>query len=440
MASISKLASGKFRVRWVAPDGSRSSRTFARKTDARVFANEIETDKQRGTYLDPEGAKTAFCIWAEECFSGRLNLRPATKARDESLLNNHILPVFGAAPLGLIDKLSIRRWIGDLADDYEPATVRECYRLLSGIMLAAVDERLIPESPCRRIPLPRIEPKEKRFLSPAQVIMLADRAGPLYRTLIYCGAYLGCRWQEFAGLKRKNLDLVNRRLRIVGTVERIGGQYRYVEDVKSRSSLRTLVIPWFLAEMLGQHLSQAPEGEFVFPSPDGRMLRYDNFRTRVWNKIVAEAALAPLTFHELRHTAAAIMIDQGADPLQIQRRLGHKDITTTYKHYGHLFPNREDGLNEALEEVFRKANSESEWPQIGHEGADNVREIDARLTKKGSSPAGSDRGRYWDRTSDLLLVRQVPVRLSPDAHPALGLASRGLSSFPKLSRERSSLC
>ena len=49
------------------------------------------------------------------------------------------------------------------------------------------------------------------------------------------------------------------------------------------------------------------------------------------------------------------MIDQSADPLQVQRRLGHNDIRTTLRCYGHLFPNREDDLNDALEKVYREA-------------------------------------------------------------------------------------
>jgi integrase len=64
---------------------------------------------------------------------------------------------------------------------------------------------------------------------------------------------------------------------------------------------------------------------------------------------VETSGLAPLTFHELRHTAAAFMINDGADPLQVKRRMGHEDIRTTFETYGHLFPDREDELVAALE-------------------------------------------------------------------------------------------
>jgi len=49
------------------------------------------------------------------------------------------------------------------------------------------------------------------------------------------------------------------------------------------------------------------------------------------------------------------MIDQGADPLQVQRRLGHKDISTTLRIYGHLFPERDDELTQRLDRAYRRA-------------------------------------------------------------------------------------
>jgi hypothetical protein len=93
----------------------------------------------------------------------------------------------------------------------------------------------------------------------------------------------------------------------------------------------------------------------VFSAPKGGFLRYDNFRTRVWTPAVERAGLAPLTFHCLRHTAAAFMIDDGADPLQLQRRMGHQDIRPNLDTYGHLFAEREDALVDALDRRRRVA-------------------------------------------------------------------------------------
>ncbi|CAN5506898.1 hypothetical protein BH20ACT21_BH20ACT21_03820 [soil metagenome] len=70
---------------------------------------------------------------------------------------------------------------------------------------------------------------------------------------------------------------------------------------------------------------------------------------------VERAELVPLKFHELRHTAVVFMIVDGADPLQVKRRMGHEDIRTTFDTYGHLFPDREEDLVAALEGRKRRA-------------------------------------------------------------------------------------
>ena len=76
-----------------------------------------------------------------------------------------------------------------------------------------------------------------------------------------------------------------------------------------------------------------------------------------------ESRLGNVTPHALRHTAAAIMIDQGADPLQVQRRLGHKDISTTLRIYGHLFPERDQELTQRLDRAYRRAAASPPRPE-----------------------------------------------------------------------------
>jgi integrase len=125
---------------------------------------------------------------------------------------------------------------------------------------------------------------------------------------------------------------------------------------KSGAALRTLKVPEFLREMLAWHLGEFPSADWAFPAPEGGFLRYDNFRRRVRAPSVKAAGLSPLTFHQLRHTAAAFMIDDGADPLQIKRRMGHEDVRTTLNLYGHLFPDREEELVAGLDRRKAKAD------------------------------------------------------------------------------------
>jgi integrase len=93
----------------------------------------------------------------------------------------------------------------------------------------------------------------------------------------------------------------------------------------------------------------------------------------VWGRALAslgwvdEHPLAGLVFHELRHTAAALAIAQGAHPLAIKERLGHSSITVTIDRYGGLFPSLDESLSDALDGVLRAslaANPRPEAPQV----------------------------------------------------------------------------
>ena len=373
MAWPRKLPSGKWQGQYRDSTGQiRSAGTFLRRSDALAAANEQDRRIRLGEWADPALGRTTLAEFAGRILNSRRDLRPASKARDESYLRNHILPVFGATSLVRIRRLDIERWIAALADDKElaPKTVRECHRILGGILADAVDYNLISDNPCRpgrRVKyLPRIEAKERRYLTPTEADGLAEAMDHRYSSLVYVGAYLGLRWGELAGLKRTHLNLFKGQVKIVGSLERVDNTYRYVEETKTVNSRRTIPIPGFLADMLKQHLTDAPDSEFVFPAPKGGFMRYHGWRRRFWNPAVDRTGIEHCTPHALRHTAAAIMIDQGANPVAVQRRLGHKDIRTTLQLYGHLFPEQDDLLTTRLNDLFFSVRSEDLAAHVLH--------------------------------------------------------------------------
>lgn len=365
MAAIDRLPSGKWRVRWRGPGGERGQRVFMRKTDASEFGKRMDADVLRGNYIDPRSGEILLSTYAWRVMEGRLNIRPATRSRDESHLRNHIEPTFGKKPIASIQKPAVKAWVRMLSEEkgLAPRTVRECYRILGSILREAVDDRLISESPCRRVPLPRVENKEKRFLTPQEVDRLADAFDPRYSALVYVGAYLGLRWGEMAGLKREHLKLhvAGRpaQIAVVGSLERVGNGWRYVEETKTSQGRRNLTVPAFLVDMLQEYLKTAPESEYLFAGPEGGFLQYHNFVKRFWKPAVEAAGLAPLTIHELRHTCAALLIKQGANVLAVQKRLGHKDVRTTLGTYGHLFPEQDEAVVESLDREYRLSQEAS---------------------------------------------------------------------------------
>jgi len=95
VASISKERNGHWRLRWRTPEGNSRSRTFTRKVDAERHLVAIEHSKNSGGYVDPTAGRTLLADLAEQWMESRLDIRRATRARDESLIRNHLLPSFG---------------------------------------------------------------------------------------------------------------------------------------------------------------------------------------------------------------------------------------------------------------------------------------------------------------------------------------------------------
>jgi hypothetical protein len=197
-----------WRARYWGPDGSQHSRSFARRADAQRWLAEVAHDKNRGHWTNPALGRVRFAAWVEEWQETTNNVRPTTALRDRMLLDRYLLPRFGLLPLASIGQRDVRAWVTELAaKGLAPATVHKCYQVLTKILAAAVEGGMLPRSPCRQIPLPRIERAEMRFLTVAEVRRLAVAVGPSYRALILLGAYGGLRIGEMAGLRRKRLDL-----------------------------------------------------------------------------------------------------------------------------------------------------------------------------------------------------------------------------------------
>ncbi|MFN2557789.1 MAG: tyrosine-type recombinase/integrase [Nitriliruptorales bacterium] len=112
-------------------------------------------------------------------------------------------------------------------------------------------------------------------------------------------------------------------------------------------------MPQFVVEELAAHLTSRPADPeaLVWTSPQGGPLRYSNFMKRA--RAVDAAQLGRLTPHELRHTAASLLIAEGASPKSVQAQLGHASITVTLDIYGYLWPEHLDDVMARFDERHR---------------------------------------------------------------------------------------
>jgi len=366
---VDRLPSGRWRARYLGPDGHRHSSTFRKKGDADAFLNGQQTDQGRGVWVDPRLGRTPLGEWVERWWATTTNLRPSTRARDWGYIDRYILPPFKDQAIGEVTQLDVRAWVAELsATGLAPATVVKAYQILGKLLAAAVDGGLIATTPCRRVPLPRVEREEMRFLTPEQVATLAESIHPRYRALVLVGAYGGPRIGEMAGLRRSRVDPLRSRIDIAEICVEVRGHLTFGPP-KTRAGRRMVTLPRFVAEALAHHLATfvAPGPDaFVFPAPAGGALRVPSWRRRFWAPAVVAAGLEPLRAHDLRHTAVALWIAQGANPKQVAARAGHSSVSFALDRYGHLFPEADEALLVGLEAAHNAASAESLRSRSGH--------------------------------------------------------------------------
>lgn len=358
MAWTRKLPSGKWQGCYRdLHSRTRTAGAFIRKQDAKDAAAEQEAKMRRGDWIDPSRGRESFSEWAGTYMATSFDQRASSQARDESYYRIHILPAFGPSALAEIEPGDVQRWVTALSTGLAPASVAIAYRILSQIMRAAEDAGYIGRSPCRGVRLPRVVRHEMRFLSAGELERLADAAPARFRAMIVTAGYLGLRWGEVAGLKRTRLNLLQGTLEVSEILVEVAGALSFGEP-KTNASRRLLSLPAFLVDELKQHIEDhSTHPELVFAGRDGGALYRGAFRRRVWLPAVESSDLAPLRFHDLRHTAAALMIASGTHPKVVQSRLGHASITTTLDLYGHKLPGLEEAVVTGLEEAHRAARA-----------------------------------------------------------------------------------
>jgi integrase len=364
MAHIEKRGPRRWRARYRGPDGRERSRTFERRIDAERWVVGQEAGKLTGAWVDPALGRITFAEWAERWGATTVDLRSTTRALNLGVLRNYLLPRFGRWPLAKITTADVKAMVAEeSAGELSPSAVRRHAIILGTILGGAVEDGRIARNPVRGVKLPPENARPMRFLEPDELTRLAEAHPSFYRPLVLTAGYVGLRWGELAGLALDHVDLLRRTIRVDRQLVEVGGAVSFGPP-KTRAGIRTVTMPRALGEILAEHFASPAvrSSGLAFPGPKGALLRRSNFR-RVWAKACSEAGLDGLVFHELRHTAAALAIAQGAHPLAIKERLGHSSITVTMDRYGGLFPRLEEAIGEGLDGVLRDSLAASVRPE-----------------------------------------------------------------------------
>jgi integrase len=396
-----------YQARWRPPgdgrDSERRTKSFPSRREATRWIAQMDADHARGTLTDPRlAAHTLNAVTAEWRAAEFHHLKRKTKTGYDNILSKHIEPAFGDRKLSAITPAHIQTWVNKLAADHRLSTARNVYGVLARVMGFAVRRRYLAIDPTQSVRLPRSKHehathrKDQVIITPDEIRQLAHRMPTDgYKAAVYVAAYCGLRAGELWSLQRRHVDLLRRTV----TVERAQteDQGLVYDFPKSAAAHRTISIPKPVADLLEAHLAADPAtandpDALVFLTPTGHPVRQSNFYKRVFvpaaRKTLPERAAAaerrkqadraaakkppltahrlqmisPLRFHDLRHTCASLCLSQTPNLHLVKQRLGHEDIRTTINQYGHMVPNVDAALADALGALFDQPAADNVVP------------------------------------------------------------------------------
>jgi integrase len=267
----------------------------------------------------------------------------------EGLLRSRIVPALGDFHLNRIDAAVVDAWIGSMVDEgLSPSRIRQAHQTLGAMMKLAVRRGMISSNACDGTTLPTQQQREQRFLTAEELAALATAMPEHLAAATWTLGVGGLRFGEMAALERPDVDVLRRRIDVSKSVTEINGRL-FVGETKNRKT-RSVAVPQILAVIINDHLTRHDSG-VAFPDTKGGRLRVSNFRGRVL-KACGAAGLEPIRTHDLRHTAAGLMLAVEPDLYLVMRQLGHSSIAVTVDCYGHLLPGRADQVADKLDAML----------------------------------------------------------------------------------------
>lgn len=321
---------------------SKSRREVAKKLAAAI------AERDKGLVFDSES------LTLEEYLSRWLRsvkgtIRPRAYLRYEQSCRLHINPCLGSTKLHKLKPMQLQDLYRKKLDSgLAPRSVQIVHATLNKALKQAVGWLLIPTNPAESAKSPKASVREMTPLSEEQAkIFLKTAKGDKLEALYVLAITTGMRQGELLGLRWSDVDLDTGIVRVKRTV--YNGQ---IHPPKTKRGNRSIALT---KEAVVALLNHEKRSEWVFSTKTGNTLSCQNINQRSWKPLLKKAGLPTNTrFHDLRHTAATLLLTKGVHPKIVQELLGHSSISITLDTYSHVLPNMQSEAVRAMDSFFEK--------------------------------------------------------------------------------------
>jgi integrase len=331
--------------------GRRRAKKIGDKTTALEVARKIRQRLTAGdlSLLESDPGQTFrsyASAWLQDGEAGR---KASTHRFYRFNLDLHICPILGDRPIAALKRADCRELMAACrGKGLKPASMRGVNRTLSVVLSQAVEDAILPANPAFRMgkhlrsgdELPaEIQPLTRDEAS--TLLEKAEQTFPEYYPLFLCALRTGMRLGELLALQWGDVDFRGRFIEV--RRNRVAGKLTSTKNKQRRRVDMSLQLTKALRLTRMQRTSAAlragrRRAPWVFLTRDGHPVDGDNLRNRVFYRLLEKAEIRQVRFHDLRHTYASLLIQQGESLAYVQQQLGHSSIQVTVDVYGHLIP------------------------------------------------------------------------------------------------------
>jgi integrase len=292
------------------------------------------------------------------------SIRPGTLYQYTMTCRRHIIPTLGNLKLSEVRPALIQKLLANKLQSSSGArTVEMIHAVLHRALNQAVKLEILARNPVDATTPPKVEAKEMKFYDEHQVGQLLFGArGNKNEALYHLALATGLRLSELLGLKWEDLDWQKKKLNVRRQLKRKFKKGDYFAQPKTQNGRRTIVLGTVTLTKLREHRDRQnelrifagnrwQENDLIFLTPIGTPKNQSNLY-REFKEFIMDAGLPEIRFHDLRHTAASLLLNHGVAPVIVSRRLGHYKVSMTLDIYDHLMPEMQDDVDELIDDLI----------------------------------------------------------------------------------------
>ncbi|MFC8933858.1 tyrosine-type recombinase/integrase [Rhodococcus sp. NPDC057135] len=335
----------RWRARYVDDQSGEHTKRFVRKVDAQDWLDSATTALTQGTHVAPRDAQLTVQEWCDQWILGYAVHRDSTVRQARTHIAQ-IAAEFGTMQLAAVRPSAVKAWTSKLKiDGFAESYVDALHGRLSQILSDAVYDGLLAKNPCSRRTSPPAGKQKVYVLTTDQLWILHDSMPEHLRVAILLGAFAGLRVAEATALRVDDVDFIR------GIVH--PKQQGPNKPLKTDGSSAPIPIPSELSLQLSASVKQWPHENLVTNGQGGAAGTWLIDRAIRAMKADEDIELPEaLTFHDLRHYFASLLIASGSDIKTVQARMRHASAKTTLDVYGHLWPDADESTRSAVGAVI----------------------------------------------------------------------------------------